>query len=79
MDKLSQTFLQKNDRVLQSNAACGIIRQNKGFAICPTCRMTKLVRIRPDTVARNLQLYCRQCKREIVVDIHDSQCFESRG
>lgn len=75
MDTPKQTFLP----LLQSTPARDIIKQNKGYAICPTCRMTKLIRVRSDTEAKNLQLYCRQCKREWIVDIHEGQCFESRG
>ena len=51
-----------------------------GFLICPRCRVNRrLLRVRPDTQARNVQLYCRTCKSEIVVDIVEGQCFESRG
>lgn len=75
MDTPKQTF----PSILQPNSARVIIIQNKGFAICPACRMTKLVRIRSDTEAKKLELYCRRCKRPWTVDIHEGQCFESQS
>lgn len=59
---------------------CKIMLTEDGFLICPRCRVNRrLLRVRPDTQARNVQLYCRTCKSEIVVDIVEGQCFESRG
>ena len=51
-----------------------------GWLICPYCRINKrLLRIQADTKARNLQLYCRTCKRELVVNIDKGQCFMSQS
>lgn len=50
-----------------------------GYLTCPTCRMTKLIRVRKETVATGLQVYCRRCKRELIVDMREGQCFESQG
>lgn len=54
-----------------------------GFAVCPQCRAsgicTKLIRIRPETRADRLQLYCRRHHAEYIVDICEGQCFESQG
>lgn len=50
-----------------------------GYLICPRCRKTKLIRVRRETVATDLQVYCRRCKRELIVDILQGQCFESQG
>lgn len=51
----------------------------KGYLICPDCGMTKLIRVRKETTATRLQVYCRRCKRELIVDIREGQCFESQG
>lgn len=52
----------------------------KGYLVCPYClRNKKMVRVRPDTRAETLQVFCRDCKREMIVDIEKGQCFESRG
>lgn len=51
-----------------------------GWLVCPTCRRNKqLMKIRPDTVAKQLVVYCRDCKTEHILDIEAGQCFESRS
>ena len=40
-----------------------------GWVGCPACGNKKIKRIRRDTQARNLPLYCRKCKREYLVEI----------
>ena len=41
-----------------------------GWVVCPECRSNrKLLHIRPDTQAENLPVYCRRCKREIILNI----------
>ena len=56
------------------------LETDNGWLICPVCRRNRrLLRIKPSTRADELQLYCRSCHSEIVVDIREGQCFESRG
>ena len=51
-----------------------------GFLICPICRRNKrLMRIDPQTRAVHLAVWCRDCKSEIILDIDQGQCFESRS
>lgn len=60
--------------------SCGIILPTKdGYLVCPYCRASRLQRIRPETRAESLQIYCRKCKRELIVDIAEGQCYLSRG
>ena len=57
-----------------------MITVEAGYAVCPCCRVNrKLIPIEEDTVAYNLQVYCRTCKRRIKIDIVRGQCFESQG
>ena len=50
------------------------------FLVCPGCgKNKKLLKIYPDTVARRVRVFCRNCKREHIVDIEQGQCFESRS
>lgn len=49
-----------------------------GYLVCPACRRRKILQIRPDTSAKNLIVYCRDCRRESVVNIEQGQCFESQ-
>lgn len=65
--------------MLQSRAECIKIQIRDGWLICPRCRRFKLARIRADTWARNLPVYCRNCHEERVVNIEQSQCFQSRS
>ena len=50
-----------------------------GYLSCPYCRANKLQRVRPDTKAQRLQIYCRKCKHEILVDMESGKCYMSRG
>ena len=39
------------------------------FVACPVCRKGKLTHLYEDTTASGVSLYCRNCKRESIVDI----------
>ena len=39
------------------------------FISCPMCRKSKIMRIYPETSGEKISMYCRNCKREIIVDI----------
>ena len=49
-----------------------------GWLICPGCHK-RLLRVEPNTTAQNLIVYCRNCKRTVMVDIDRGQCFESQS
>lgn len=41
-----------------------------GWVTCPICKQNKrLLRVHPDTEARNLEVYCRYCKSRVILDI----------
>jgi predicted amidophosphoribosyltransferase len=48
------------------------------FACCPYCG-GKLTRIAPDTEAERLPVWCRKCRRELLIDIQRGQSFLSRS
>lgn len=65
---------------MQNHDFSDILTVKDGFLQCPTCRGNKkLLKIEPDTEARNLIVFCRFCKTEHRIDISRGQCYESRG
>lgn len=57
-----------------------ILSKRDGYLVCPCCKQnTRVLRVREDTAAQNLQLYCRRCKREFMIDIEKGECYLSHG
>ena len=54
---------------MQSNMRCGKLIIRDGWVICPVCRKGKLLKLRPDTAARNLPCKCKRCGQESLVNI----------
>ena len=51
-----------------------------GWVICPVCRRNhRLLRVDPETVAKDLPIYCRDCKTEIILNIDRGQSVERRS
>lgn len=51
-----------------------------GWIECPNCRKNRrLMKILPDTEGRHIVAYCRDCKKEILIDVKRGESFESRG
>ena len=63
---------------LQKRGECGKLIVKDGWLMCPSCRRRKVLQVRPDTTAKNLIVYCRDCRTETMVDIEQGQCFESQ-
>lgn len=50
-----------------------------GRIVCPICRKRiQEVAVGPNTTARGLQVFCRSCKHETIVDIDKGQCRKGR-
>ena len=57
-----------------------LISVKNGWIACPVCcRNKRLLRIDPDTEAKGLPVYCRDCKSEIILDIARGQSVERRS
>lgn len=51
-----------------------------GYLVCPNCnRNRRLLKIRSDTDAKNLIVYCKICRHENLIDISKGQCHESQS
>ena len=50
-----------------------------GWIICPICGNKRLFRLDAETEARNLPVYCRDCKHEIILDITRGRSVERRS
>ena len=51
-----------------------------GWIACPCCRRNKrLMRVLPETQARSLEVFCRDCKSTIILDIDKGQRVELRS
>lgn len=60
---------------LHSVQACGILRIQNGWAVCPVCGWARMMRVEPDTRAKRLPVYCKRCRHETIVNIEpESQC-----
>ena len=60
---------------MQSTEKRGMIPVVKdGFLVCPYDG-NRIMRVLPETKARCLQVFCRKCKREYVVNIDRGESF----
>ena len=63
---------------LQTEPECGKLIVKDGWLMCPSCRRRKVLQVRPETSAKNLIVYCRDCRTETMVDLEQGQGFQSR-
>lgn len=53
-----------------------IMPTSRGWILCPYCNGSKrLQRIKPETRATDLPVYCRNCKREYIVNIDGQSVY----
>ncbi len=59
---------------------CDKINVRDGWITCPECRRNhRLLRITDETEAKNLEVFCRDCKKTIVLNIERGQSVERRS
>lgn len=59
---------------LQSDGEHGKLIVRDGWLICPVCNKGRVLKLRPDTAAQNLIVYCKQCGKETTVNIDECLC-----
>lgn len=65
---------------MQKTAKPSILTVKDGWITCPKCRRNKkLLRIEPETEAKGLPVFCRDCKHESILDISRGQRVELRS
>lgn len=65
--------------LLQKKTETSKLVVKDGWLICPVCRRRKILRVREDTYARRLTVYCRACHAETIVNIEQGQCSRSQS
>ena len=55
--------------VLQQHLESGKIVIRNGWLMCPVCGKGKVLKLREDTTAYALPVYCRRCGQESIVNI----------
>ncbi len=70
----------KGMKLLQSAAKCGKLNVKNGWVTCPVCRRNhRLLRVEPETEAKELPVYCTDCKTEIILNIERGRSVERRS
>ncbi len=65
---------------MQFNEKTAKLVVRNGWVICPVCRRNhRLLRVEPETEARDLPVYCRDCKTELILNIAKGQSVERRS
>lgn len=65
---------------MQTKQNYGKLVVKDGWVTCPVCRRNhRLIRIDPETVAIGLPVYCRTCRREIVLNIERGQSVKRQS
>lgn len=65
---------------LQNTPQCGKLIVKDGWVTCPVCKRNhRLIRVEPETEARNLPIFCRSCKSTVILNIDRGQSVERRS
>lgn len=54
---------------MQSQAKHGKLIMKDGWLMCPVCGKKKVLRLMPETTAKDLPVYCPRCGQESIVTI----------
>lgn len=63
---------------MQAKTKRVILVVKDGLYVCPNCRRKTSQAARDDTEAKNLPLWCRNCKAVYLVNIEHGQCVVLR-
>lgn len=61
------------DKLEKMKFDCWENNMKETWVLCPICHNKTRTKLRPDTEAKNLIVFCPKCKRESVVDIKDME------
>lgn len=65
---------------LQSQTECGKLVVKDGWVTCPVCKRNhRLIRVDLETEAKDLPVYCRTCRQEIVLNIERGQSVKRQS
>lgn len=65
---------------MQNAVGADILPVKDGWIECPVCRRNhRLLRVDASTTAKNLRVYCRTCRTEIVLDIERGQSVKRQS
>ena len=65
---------------MQTHKKSDTLVTKDGWVTCPACgRNHRLLRITDHTEARNLPVYCRTCRREIILEIERGQSVKRQS
>lgn len=56
------------EKTLKKAPECAILTVRGGRAVCPICGRQTTQRIRPETVLINFPLWCKNCRRDAIVN-----------
>lgn len=45
-----------------------------GWLLCPVCEGSKVLRVYPETSGTMIQVFCKRCRKESIVNIDKCQC-----
>lgn len=61
--------MSKKYYLLTNSGKDGKVNSKDRWLSCPVCGKKRLLHLLPKTEGKNIAVYCRQCKQEIVFDI----------
>lgn len=64
---------------MQNTEHCGKIRTRDGYLLCPICQRQKVLRILPETSGSQIPVWCKNCRKESIVDIPKSLSLSQRA
>lgn len=51
-----------------------------GWVSCPVCKRNhRLIRVKPETEAKRLPVYCRTCRSEVILNIERGQSVKRQS